>query len=70
MSLELKINGQMKEFDGEAPANLLELLTQMDIDHTTVVAEIDSQIVPRAQFGSTRLHSGQSIELVRFVGGG
>ncbi len=70
MSLELKINGQVKVFDGDVPATLAELLSKMDIDEATVVAEIDSQIIPRGDFGQTSLHTGQNIELVRFVGGG
>ena len=67
----LKINGIDKEFPSEKiPQTLSELLEQMNINHATVVAEIDGQIVKRKDFSKTELNSGQSIELVRFVGGG
>ena len=67
----LKINGTEKEFPSEKiPQTLSGLLEQMNINHATVVAEIDGQIVKRGDFSKTKLNSGQSIELVRFVGGG
>lgn len=67
----LKINGQEKQFPaGQLPPTLAELLAQLDIDHTTVVAEIDGEVIERKDFAETKLHQGCSIELVRFVGGG
>ncbi len=67
----LKINGNQKQFDeDEFPKNLIELLEQMKINQATVVAEIDGVIIERKNFGETEINSDQSIELVRFVGGG
>jgi len=67
----LKINGVEKQFaSGRLPATLAELLEKLSIEATTVVAEIDSQIIERGKFAETKLQKGQNIELVRFVPGG
>lgn len=70
MSAALKINGQEKTFDAGLPETLAKLLDEMKIDAATVVAEIDGQIIERAVFAQTELKEDQSIELIRFVGGG
>lgn len=70
MSAALKINGQEKKFEDGLPATLSDLLTAMKIDAATVVAEIDGQIIERKDFAQTALNANQSIELIRFVGGG
>lgn len=66
----LKINGVEKQFSAGIPQMLTELLEHLDINQATVVAEIDGKIIERQNFSQTQLSSGQSIELVRFVGGG
>lgn len=67
----LKINGIEKQFpSGQLPSTVAELLMQLGVEAATVVAEVDGQIVESKKFPQTRLCSGQSIELVRFVGGG
>ena len=66
----LKINGIEKQFPDGIPKTLIELLKQLDIHQATVVAEINGKIIARQNFSQTPLSSGQSIELVRFVGGG
>ncbi len=65
----LKINGTQKEFD-KLPSTLVELLDQMKINHATIVAEIDGEIIARDQFDQTPVNANQQIELIRFVGGG
>ncbi len=66
----LRINGVEKQFPAGIPQTLTELLKQLDINQTTIVAEIDGKVIARQSFAQTQLSSGQSIELVRFVGGG
>ena len=71
MTRTLKINGADKEFaDGSIPENLSELLDNLKISQATVVAEIDGRIIDRKHFGRTPVQPSQTIELVRFVGGG
>lgn len=67
----IKINGVEKEFPAEQmPSTVAELLEKLDIKAATVVAEVNGRIVERKKFTETKLRNGQSIELVRFVGGG
>jgi sulfur carrier protein len=67
----LKINGVEKEFPaGQLPLTVAELLEVLDIKGATAAAEIDGEIIDRKRFAVTKLRNGQSIELVRFVGGG
>ncbi len=66
----LKINGESRDFPEGLPETLSALLDLLNINHATVVAEVDEKIIKRIQFSSTPLKSDQSIELVRFVGGG
>ncbi|HOQ04855.1 MAG TPA: sulfur carrier protein ThiS [Anaerohalosphaeraceae bacterium] len=71
MSWTLKINGTPQTFEpSEQPATLADLLKQLQMEKAAVVAEVDGQIIPRERFAQTVLRDGQSIELVRFVGGG
>lgn len=67
----LTINGVQKQFPkGNLPRTVSKLLEQLDINEATVVAEIDGRIIQKQNFADTSLSDGQSIELVRFVGGG
>ncbi len=71
MTRTLKINGVEKEFaDDRIPEILSELLDDLGICQATIVAEIDGRIIERKNFDRTPLQAGQTIELVRFVGGG
>ena len=66
----LKINGKERQFSEGIPQTLTELLKQMNLNQATIVAEIDGHIIERQNFPHTQLNDGQTIELVRFVGGG
>ena len=67
----LKVNGVERQFAaGQMPTTLSALLETLGVEAATVVAEVDGQIVPREQFDSTEVMSGQQIELVKFMGGG
>lgn len=66
-----KINGAEKEFpEDKIPETLTDLLNELGICQPTIVAEIDGKVIEREKFADTKLAPGQSIELVRFVGGG
>ena len=66
----LKINGTEKQFPDGIPATLADLLDKLKINQATVVAQINGRIVERKKFPETKLSPSQSIELIRFVGGG
>ena len=66
----LNINGTDRQFPAGIPQTLTELLEKLGINQATVVAEIDGKIVEKGNFAQTQLSNGQTVELVRFVGGG
>ena len=67
----LTINGKERQFeDGQLPADLTQLLELLNINKETVVAEIDGKIIEKNNFTKTPLRNGQTVELIRFVGGG
>lgn len=66
-----QINGQLRQFaPDEVPSTLAILLEKLGVAPATVVAEVDGRIVSADQFAFTPLNDGQSIELIRLVGGG
>lgn len=67
---QVRINGVEHRFDKDMPSDLAALLRQLGVDSATVVAEVDGRIIRRDEFEKTPLRAGQTIELIRFVGGG
>ena len=68
---KLTINGKPRTFPAETmPKTLTELLNQLKVEPATIVAEINGQIIEKANFSSTQIKENQNIELVRFVPGG
>lgn len=63
----VKINGEMCSADGKS---IVEMLADMGYSEKRVAVEINEQIVPKADYSSTFLKDGDSVEVVRFVGGG
>lgn len=67
----LQINGRAHQFaPAEMPATLCALLEKLGIGAATVVAEVDGRIVTPEQFAQTEVRDGQTIELIKFMGGG
>ncbi len=67
----LQINGQIRQFaPQEMPATLSALLERLGIGAATVVAEVDGRIVRPEEFAQTQVRDGQTIELIKFMGGG
>jgi|Cm1ome_4_1110797.scaffolds.fasta_scaffold20343_2 sulfur carrier protein len=63
----VKVNGEMMDMDGRTVAELLE---KLDTSSQRVAVEVNEEIVPRATYGEAVLKDGDSVEVVRFVGGG
>ena len=67
----LRINGQTRQFTPqEMPATLSALLEKLGVGTNTVVAEVDGRIVRPEEFAQTAVRDGQTIELIKFMGGG
>jgi thiamine biosynthesis protein ThiS len=66
--MTLQINGEAREFpDG---LNVSGLVAQLGMKADRVAVELNLEIVPRANWESTALKSGDKLEIVHFVGGG
>jgi thiamine biosynthesis protein ThiS len=67
----LRVNGQVRQFESEEmPDTVSTLVEKLGIAASTVVAEVDGRIVRPPEFEQTPLSEGQSIELIKFMGGG
>ncbi len=64
----VKINGECIE--NIAGKTIAEYLTTSGYDIKRVAVELNGNILPKAQYDSTVLHDGDSVEIVSFVGGG
>ncbi|MBQ8508173.1 MAG: sulfur carrier protein ThiS [Clostridia bacterium] len=63
----VQINGTEFNLAGQSIARYL---AAANYDPQRVAVERNGEIVPKAQYGSTILKDGDSIEVVSFVGGG
>lgn len=63
----IKINGESVEIDDISVA---EYLKQEGYRTERIVVECNEEIVPKANYESFILHSGDVVEIVSFVGGG
>jgi sulfur carrier protein len=71
-SVTLTLNGEGRVFDGPAdgPLSLSALLVVLGLDTKKVAVERNEEIVPRSRYAETWLASGDSLEIVHFIGGG
>ena len=63
----VKINGEMLDMAGKT---VTEMLAAMEVNSQRVAVELNEDIVPKASYGETVLKEGDTVEVVRFVGGG
>lgn len=61
-------NGQATKLD--APVTLRDFLTAQSYDPTRVAVERNGEVVRRADFDRIQLTDEDTLEIVRFVGGG
>ncbi len=66
--LSLQLNGEARGFDG--PLTVAGLLTELGLDTRKVAVERNLEIVPRSAYAEAWLASGDSLEIVHFIGGG
>jgi sulfur carrier protein len=71
-SVTLTLNGENRVFDGPAdgPLSVAALLVTLALDTKKVAVERNEEIVPRSRYAETWLASGDSLEIVHFIGGG
>lgn len=68
MTVTLTVNGKPREIEQEM--DLPEFLQALHIDPRLVAVAHNGEVVPRSEYGRIRLRAGDSLEIVRMVGGG
>lgn len=63
----VKVNGKPEDAAGRTLAQYLE---EKSFDFKRVAAELNGDIVSKAQYDTTVLRDGDELEVVSFVGGG
>ncbi|MDA8085058.1 MAG: sulfur carrier protein ThiS [Nitrospiraceae bacterium] len=66
--MKLTINGETTEIT--MAETLSELLEELQIVSGRVAVEVNQSVIRKAEFGTFRLHDGDTVEIVNFVGGG
>ena len=66
--MRVVVNGEAREVPESA--TVAELLTRIQVAPERVVVEVNLTILRRATYADTRLHDGDQVEIVRFIGGG
>jgi thiamine biosynthesis protein ThiS len=66
--IELRVNGKAVEL--ARPTGLLEYLRHLGVEPRSVAVEHNGVILERDAYASVTLQGGDSVEIVRMVGGG
>jgi thiamine biosynthesis protein ThiS len=66
--MNLQLNGETKRF--EEVATVAQLLNALDLDRRQVVVELNEKIVRRDEVDRAPVRENDTIEILRFVGGG
>ncbi|MBL4933118.1 sulfur carrier protein ThiS [Clostridium paridis] len=64
----MKVNGTSISL--ESSKSLLDFLSEQNYDVTKIAVERNGDIVPKAAYKDTMLYDEDTVEVVRFVGGG
>jgi sulfur carrier protein len=66
--MEIRVNGEIRCWD--SPVTVLALVESLGIRPGTVVVERNLKIVPRERMAEEMVEDGDSLEIIRLVGGG
>jgi len=67
-TMDITCNGTRKSV--ETGITLTDLVDSFELNPQTLVAEVNGRIIEHGGFKDTKLQDGDSVELIRFVGGG
>jgi sulfur carrier protein len=66
--MKLTLNGEAREL--ETCSNVCDLLSALRLEEKLVLVEVNGLAIQRANFHSAELADGDTVEIVRMVGGG
>jgi thiamine biosynthesis protein ThiS len=67
-TISLTLNGKPRSLPGETP--LVDLLAQLGVDRRMIAVAHNGDVIPRDSYEAVVLRDGDSVEVVRMVGGG
>ena len=71
MALHVTLNGQTREFPELKPESALrDVVDALKLQGDRVAVEHNGEIVPRTEWQTATVRSGDRLEIVHFVGGG
>ncbi len=62
------VNGKPRELEG--PLSVAAFLEALDINARQVAVALNGEVVPRSEWGRATVNDGDTVEVVRAVGGG
>ena len=68
MNIEIVLNGNKEIIASNT--TIQELVLSKSLDPLRMVVEVNREIVKREKFGEYQLQQGDTVEMLRFVGGG
>lgn len=68
MNMNITINGEPRQFSDIQTVS--DLLIQLGHQNQRLAVELNGEIVPKSQHGTTEIKNGDTLELVVAVGGG
>lgn len=66
--IQITVNGQSVEID--SPMTVDELLDSVDVPPNYLAVEVNAEVVPREEYTSRIVETGDQVEVVTLVGGG
>lgn len=68
--ITIHLNGEPQTFDPQSPLTVTELLTQFRYPSQGLAVAIDGRVIPKSQWATTPISTGQAIEIVAPMQGG
>jgi sulfur carrier protein len=66
--MNITLNGKPHELDGER--SIIDLLKSLDVKAEQVAVALNGEVVRKRAWPETSVHEGDTVEIVRAVGGG
>jgi thiamine biosynthesis protein ThiS len=66
--LDIVVNDEPRRV--AAGTTVADLVATLGLGPRRIAVEVNRAIVPRAEYGATPLHDGDTVEIIHFVGGG
>ena len=67
--MRIELNAASESFDGDS-LSIREILERKRWSFPLIIATLNGELVPREDYGATRVREGDALELCRLVSGG